>query len=266
MYEKSDLKTMLDVYLGFEEKEKFRKKIKFLMDVLGYEAVEEFLKDEKYITEAVKLKDLELTKLLYTNGSIIPTSLLKIAIDNNDVDMLNFLLDVGIDVNKPIENCEPIAYLIQKQNIQTLDKDYFYNIIEKMLKLGANPNAKIGYYSIVEYYLKNANFVYNGELKLISLFLKNGATIDSKYKNDLYIITLKDILTENKELRHFYLNQTIEKNDTMEILNIILEFDIPKYLLNAEIKHLRKIKFRINQTKYKQMLSALRKAKRKTNV
>lgn len=298
MYEKLDLKLMLDVYLEFEGKDGLRKKIKALIEILGYETVEEFLKDEKYITEAVKLKDLELAKLLYINGSVIPNSLLKIAIDNHDEAMLDFLLNIGIDINERIydegKSYEPIAYLAKSMT------DRRYEIAEKMLKLGANPNAKIGKYTILEYYLSsisNAHFYLSYNSIFISLLLKNGAIITDEYPMVIYNVayrldletfkilmegkkhniipaidgaivgnkkeTLEYILSKNMLFATESLDIAIGRYAGIDIFKIILKFDIPKIIINMEIEHLKELKSSMDIHKYHQILSLLKKAKRK---
>lgn len=297
MYEKSDLKTMLDVYLGFEGKDGLRKKIKFLMDVLGYETLEEFLKEEKYITEAVKLKDLELAKLLYINGSVLPASLLKIAINNRDINMLNLLLDVGIDINERIydeeKSYEPIAYLAKSMT------DRLYEVAEKMLRMGANSNAKIGKYTMLEYYFirRNSDFYLNYNSKFISLLVKSGAIITDEYPDVIYnaayrldletfkvlmkgkkhniIFAIDGAMAGNKkDILEYILNNNIlfanesldlaiSRNASIEIIKLILKFDIPKIIINMEIEHLKELKKQFTKNKYFQILFILKKAKRK---
>lgn len=299
MYEKEKIKSALDVYFNLVQKEDIRNEVDNLMNKISSDEVSEISKDPKYITAAVEAKDLEMARILYANGSILPTSLLKIAIDNFDIDMLNFLLDTGIDIEELVydgkEYYEPIAYLAKKK-----DNGVLREIAEKMLKLGANPNAKIGNCTIIEYYLKYCDYVFfyvDSGLEIVSLFIENGAIFDSENtelsyyaawkldlntfktfaqgKYDVYQSIAGAIVGNNEDiinyilknhasLKVFTLNLAISRNTSIKILNAILDFNIPKYQLKAEIEHLKNIKHKIEDYKYYQMLKALKRAKRKS--
>lgn len=186
MQEKTSLERALEVYFDLVRKEDVEKEIKELLskELLRKEdnvIIHGIINNKTYIKKAVESHDLEMTRLLYIHGAFLSNELFKIAFDNKDIDILIFLIENGVNLNEKIEYDKgkeyPLVYVIKKY------KDEYYEVVEKMLQNGADPNID---FSILNYIIREYYNLRKTGKALFNLLLEYNAPFDTTNGTSIY--------------------------------------------------------------------------------
>ncbi len=113
----------------------------------------------------------EITKInIYGNFNIKIENLLYLAVKKNNINVINLLIIAGNNINKYLDNCLRNAAIHGHKEI-----------IEKLLKLGANINNKdINGHTALTW------AIFHGQIKTVKVFIKNGANLNIRDKRKGY--------------------------------------------------------------------------------
>lgn len=145
----------------------------------------ELLKGDTPLTIAVRNKNLEIVKMLISNGADVTVknnyeeTALKIAIKNRDIEIVKILIEAGVDLNKEDSwGSDALQYAIDHIKDEYENDDL--ELVKLLVMNGSNLNKQ---YKNGDYPVKLS--LRKGHTKIAEWLVNNGAIIDRKEREKI---------------------------------------------------------------------------------